>query len=483
MRVVATLLALLALSLALVLWLRMERRVPEAVPATPTRASEAVVAPAAPPSETPAAAPLVTPPEERAERDSERPLAALLGRLMLQDGAPAAGLSVRLFEHSGGSAPHDALSASDGSFEFLVEAGRWQLGAEAPSGCVAWRTEVDLAPDSAPYLEHRFAPGAPLCVRVWTNVDGVVQPALGARLACVEGASSSVEQRTWSSAAPLAWNSVDAEGRASTPALPASEQMLFVEAPDAFPLAVLLDPRSAGLDALRQSDGCVHLFVERVGLLLRGRVRDENGAPLAGALVGVSAPFAEQRTLAPDFGALGPEAELLGRTIFVARPGAELARTDAQGRFEVRAPELDFAPRASLALVVWPARADYPHHQSFELDLVGLDPSRELDLRLQAGFVYELEIVDRSGAPHVGPIRVRDVDGRPNAPPGARDDAQFEDAATTLFFPLVEGRLKLRHPGGVVIVGSAGPEASPEDDALVSLPLSGPTGPVPIALP
>ncbi|MBL8802049.1 MAG: hypothetical protein JNN27_08645 [Planctomycetes bacterium] len=483
MRVVATLLALLALSVALLFWLRMDRRVPEAAPATPARASEAVVAPAAPPSETPAATPLLTPPEERAERDTERPLAALLGRLMLQDGSPAAGLSVRLFEHTGGSAPHDALSASDGSFEFLVEAGRWQLGAEAPTGCVAWLTEVDLAPDSAPYLEHRFAPGAPLCVRVWTNVDGVVQPALGARLACVEGASSSVEQRAWSSAAPLAWSAVDAEGRATTPALPASEQLLFVEAPGAFPLSVLLDPRSAGLDALRQSDGCVHVFVERVGLLLRGRVRDESGAPLAGAVVGVSAPFAEQRTLAPDFGALGPEAEALGRTIFVARPGAELVRTDAQGRFEVRAPELEFAPRAALALVVWPARADYPHHQSFELDLVGLDAARELDLRLQAGFEYELEIVDPQGAPHAGPVRVRDVDGRPHAPPGARADAQFEDVSTAPLFPLVEGRLKLRHLGGVVLVGAAGADASADDDPLVSLPLAGPTGPVPIALP
>jgi hypothetical protein len=114
---------------------------------------------------------------------------------------------------------------------------------------------------------------------------------------------------------------------------------------------------------------------------------------------------------------------------------------------------------------------------------VGLDPSRELDLRLQAGFEYELEIVDPQGAPHAGPIRVRDVDGRPHAPPGARDDAQFEDVSTAPLFPLVEGRLKLRHVGGVVLVGAAGPEASPEDDALVSLPLSGPTGPVPIALP
>jgi len=483
MRVVATLLALLALSLALVFWLRSERHVPDATPATPTRSSPAAVAPDAPPSEPSPAAPVATPPQERAERDAERPLAALLGRLALRDGAPAAGLAVRLFEHSGGSAPHDALSAADGSFEFLVEAGRWQLGAEAPTGCVAWRTEVDLAPDSAPYLEHRFASGAPLCVRVWTNVDGVVQPALGARVACVEGASASLEQRAWRSAAPLAWNSVDAEGRSTTPALADREQLLFVEAPESFSLAVPLDPRSSGLDALRQSDGCVHVFVERVGPLLRGRVRDDSGAPLAGVRVGVSAPFAEQRTLAPDFGALGAEAEVLGRTIFVARPGAELARTDAQGRFEVRAPELEFAPRASLAVVVWPERADLPHHQAFELDLSGLDASRELDLRVQAGFVYELEIVDRSGAPHVGPIRVRDVDGRPHAPPGSRADAQFEDAATTPFFPLVEGRLKLRHQGGVVAVGSAGPEASPEDDAIVSLPLAGPRGPAPIVLP
>lgn len=292
-----------------------------------------------------------------------------------------------------------------------------------------------------------------------------------------------MEQRAWSAAAPLAWSSVDDQGRASTSVLLTCEQMLFVEAPGAFPLAVPLDPRSAGLDALRQSDGCVHVFVERVGLLLRGRVRDEAGAPLAGARVGVSAPFAEQRTLAPDFGALGPEAELLGRTIFVARPGAELARTDAQGRFEVRAPELEFAPRSALSLVVWPERAALPHHQAFELDLAGLDAARELDLRVQAGFEYELEILDAQGAPHLGPVSVRDVDGRPHAPPGARADAQFDDASTAPLFALVEGRLKLRHLGGVVLVGAARAEASSDDDPIVSLPLDGPRGPVQVTLP
>jgi hypothetical protein len=426
-------------------------------------------------------APLVSPP--RREADPSAGLAAVLGSVTFEGGAPAPGVLVRMFAHSRGSAPIEQRTDAEGQFEFLVESGTWQLGGEAPAGFLSWRAEFELAPDAAPRADHVLVSATPLCVRVWNLVEGVVQPLEKARVAVALGVADGVEQRTWSSGAPLAWSVADEAGRCSVGAAPWRQQMLFVEADGFASAALLVDARQAEFVQLAQGDGCVHVFLDRVGPTLRGRVVGADGEPLAGALVSVFAPFVEERGYALQFGLLGARAGEIGNFIFAASSTRPAATTDAAGRFEVASPDPAAGPRTAFGLVVHPGRADYPHHHVHELDPFTFGQSLEVEIRVDPGREYELELVDEQGQIHEGVASVRDPDGRAYAPPGRRLEAYLENSHAGRFFPLVDGRLRLRHVGGLVTIGVTPTGEWSEDEVMLTLPPAGAEGPLRVVLP
>ncbi len=426
-------------------------------------------------------APLV--PSPRREADPSAGIAAVLGRVTFEGGAPASGVLVRLFGHSRGAAPVEQRTDAEGQFEFLVESGTWQLGGEAPAGFLSWRAELELAPDAAPRADHVLVSATPLCVRVWNLVEGVVQPLENARVAVALGDADGVDQRTWSSGAPLAWNVTDHEGRCSVGAAPWRQQMLFVEAEGFAAAALRVDARQAEFVQLAQGDGCVHVFLDRIGPTLRGRVVGAGGEPLAGALVSVFAPFVEERGYALQFGLLGARAGEIGNFLFAASSTRPAATTDSDGRFVVASPDPAAGPRTAFGFVVHPGRADYPHHHVHELDPFTFGQPLEVAIRVDPGREYELELVDEQGQIHEGVASVRDPDGRAYAPPGRRLEAHLESAHAGRFFPLVDGRLRLRHVGGLVTVGVSPAGEFREDEVMVTLPPAGAEGPLRVVIP
>jgi hypothetical protein len=455
------------------------RAKPEASAGAPKGAATPTPDPSTPPPVEPA--PRDEPP--RREADPSAGIAAVLGRVTFPDGAPAVDVRVRMFAHSGGAAPIEQRTDAAGQFEFLVESGTWQLGGEAPAGFLSWRAELELAPDAAPRADHVLVGATALCVRVWNLVEGVVQPLAEARVAVALGVADGVEQRSWSAGAPLAWSVTDAEGRCSVGAAPWQQQMLFVDAGGFAEAALQLDAREAEFTQIAQGDGCVHVFLDRVGPPIRGRVLDSDGKPLAGALVSVHAPFVEERGYALQFGLLGARASEIGNFIFAAASTRPAALCGADGSFELAAPDPSAGPRTAFALVVYPGRADFPHHRVHELQTRDLGREIDVTVRVERGHEFELELVDDRGLAYAGLASVRDPDGRAHAPLGRRLEAHLETTHAGRFFALVEGRLRLRHVGGLVTVGVSPNGEWREEEVMVTLPPGGAEGPIRVVLP
>lgn len=476
-----------AVALALLVWWRASPRTPSTPPAQPPVTS----GPAANDRElpSPASAP-VLPAETQAPASDERvsapqeprALAAVLGRVTFEGGAAAPDLAVRLFAHSGGALALEQRTDTDGHFEFVVEAGVWQLAGAAPAGFLPWRAELRLSADDAPYLEHVLAPTRPLCVRVWQAREGVVEPLNGARVALVHGLADGVEQRAWSSDEALQWSAVDVDGRAQIQALPDAAQMLYAQAEGFAPASIALDARDRALSEVAQPDGCVHVFLDRAGPTLRGRVLGVDGQPLQGALVSLSAPLIEERGRSLDFGALGARTAELVDILFASATTPPLAQTDARGEFVLSAPDLAGVPRRALALVVHPRRPEYPHHYVQELDFWTLGDGQVREIRLAPGHEYEFEFVDDAGVALDGAVSVRDPDGRAYAPLGRMLEALVADTHAERFFATENGRLRLRHVGGVVVVSLASGGALSEEEQTVTLPRGGSEAPVRIVV-
>ncbi len=434
----------------------------------------------------PAAAAVSRADDESVERDlappPELPLAALMGRVRFEDGSPAAGLALRVFAHSSGANAREARTDADGQFEFLLESGVWQLAGEAPPEFLAWREEVRLAPDDAPFLEHVLRPSRPLCVRVWCARAGVIEPLAGARAGVLAGLADGVEQRAWSSDGALEWFAADAEGRCEVRACPNLAQMLYVEAQGYLPAAIQLDARGRALREIAQEDGCVHVFLDALGPTLRGRVLGAGGKPFAGALVSLSSPTVEERGRALDFGLPGERSAEVARLLFSASTQAPLARTDARGEFALQAPDLEASPRRSIALIVHPLHGDYPHHQRHELDFWSLGSAVRIVIQLDAGHEYALVFVDQHGALVDGPVSVREPDGRPHAPLGRVLEAQLDESSSARYFQAVGGQLRLRHAGGSVVVGISPGGVWREEEQTVTLPFGGSSAPVQVLI-
>lgn len=473
----------LAAALALLVWWRAGARSTVTPPTETPRTSNSAAnedpsPPRAPELVSPEAAQLEASDERASAPAERRELAAVLGRVTFEDGAAAPELLIRLFAHSGGAPGLEQRTDAEGRFEFVVEAGVWQLAGGAPTGFLSWRAELRLAPDDAPYIEQVLAPMRPLCVRVWQAREGVVEPLPGARVALVHGLADGVEQRAWSADGALEWNNVGEDGRAQVPALPDAVQMLYVQAEGFAPAAVAIDARERALTEVAQADGCVHVFLDRVGPTLRGRVLGDDGKPLAGALVSLSAPLVEERGRSLDFGNLGARAEELVDILFASATTPALTRTDERGGFELAAPDLESVPRRTLALVVHPQRSEYPHHQVQEFDFWSLSDNSERVIRLAQGFEYELEFTDEAGVLLDGAVSVRDPDGRAYAPHGRVLESHVSDSEAQRFFTTREGRVRLRHVGGVVVVSLAGGGELGEEERTVTLPRGGSGAPV-----
>lgn len=406
---------------------------------------------------------------ERRVAEESAPLAAVLGRVSFADGSPAPERTIRLFDHSGGAAPVSQRTDEDGNFEFVVEAGVWQLAGDAPAGFVPWRVEVVLDPDDADRADHVLGATESICVRVWRSEGGVVVPAANARVAAVDGLTPSVHRRSWRDGAPPRWSTADGEGRAEMLVAPRRANTLYVEADEHAPLMLDLDLRALAVAALAQGDGCIHVFLDAFGPPIRGRVLSPEGKPVANALVSLSAQHVEPRAFAMSFGSLGARAAELGSFVFASATTPPAAWTDASGRFELRGPRADAPPVTSFALVVHPGREDFPHHFVHELDFASFGRELEVTLRLARGHEHELELVDASGEPYEGPVSVRDPDGRAHAPPGPLLEAQLENSSNEAYFAVVGGRLALRHAGGVVVVNAAS-NADEDGAAFVTLP-------------
>lgn len=201
------------------------------------------------------------------------------------DGAPAAGASLCLTRHSvRTTAVPVAVAAADGSFAFET-IGIAMLQAQAPGFAAS-----ELRPCTASSMTITLQPSRGDLVGIVVDADG--QPVAGAR---VRG----VPQRTFRGAGlasaeprPLAFVATDRAGGFVVPDLPTGRIDVAVQADGHAPATLVVTEATA----LRVP---VRIVLPR-GVALRGRVVDQDGAPVAGVIVRLGGSHGVARTTDAD---------------------------------------------------------------------------------------------------------------------------------------------------------------------------------------
>lgn len=375
------------------------------------------------------------------------------------DGVPLAGLE--LVGCSRERVVARASTDARGAYSLELPPGSWFVGSVAAPH-VPWCLPVELAPGEVRVLDRAIEEPFELCVVVHARSSLTAAPAAaevgvdeqagdtptpdgqglellaGARVALIEtDLEFAVGHELAQRLAPPSVTT-DLDGRAMLRVGFGAECLLTIEARGYRTAEVKADFNVFLSRSPFSSDGCLHVALEPDGGRIAGRVLLPDGTPLAGAAVFVGIPAAARAAL---------RTQMLEGGAWIQHHEAlhpPLAWTDAEGRFEARAPAAE-----PLELCVLPERAELPHHFTRPLDA----RERWVDMTLPASRRYELRLVDATGNPLEGIAGVRDLGGRAHLPPEASSRHAVNWDGEFRVFPVVEGRFSLLHSGGKVSIG------------------------------
>ena len=200
------------------------------------------------------------------------------------DGAPAAGASLCLTRHSvRTTAVPVAVAAADGSFAFET-IGIAMLQAQAPGFAAS-----ELRPCTAAPMTLTLQPARGDLVGVVVDADG--RPVAGARVRAIpetdRGAGLATPERR-----PLPIVASDQAGGFVVPDLPTGRIDVAVQADGHAPATLVVTEATALRDPVR--------IVLPRGVALRGRVVDQDGAPVAGVIVRLGGSHGVARTTDAD---------------------------------------------------------------------------------------------------------------------------------------------------------------------------------------
>ncbi|MBM3962290.1 MAG: sigma-70 family RNA polymerase sigma factor, partial [Planctomycetes bacterium] len=202
------------------------------------------------------------------------------------DGAPAAGASLCLTRQSVGTpAVPFTVADADGSFAFEVIGLGMMLVAQAPGFAAS-----ELRPCTAAPMTITLQPARGDLVGIVVDADG--RPVAGARVRATphgiqNGAGLSTPERR-----PLPFVATDRAGGFVVPDLPTGPIDVLVQADGHAPATLVLTDASALHEPVR--------IVLPRGVVLRGRVVDQDGAPVAGVRVLLGGSYGIQRVTDDD---------------------------------------------------------------------------------------------------------------------------------------------------------------------------------------